>query len=381
MCRALAAQGVEPLIVATDADGDGRLDVPIAEPTTWDGVSAIFFKRDFSESFKYSRGLSQWLTANVRTFDVIHVHALMSHTSLAAAAAARRFEIPYVIRPLGTLAPWSLQQNRFRKRLLLMLRARQLLHGAAAIHCTSEQERRDLESGFGLTRCVVIPLGIDPAVIDEAPVPFAERDRDPYVLAVSRIHPKKNLETLIEAFLDVADSGDLSRWRLVVAGTGDAGYQSTLEALVRRRQGERQVTFAGWVDGDQKRQLIRHASVFALASLHENFGMSVLEAQAAGVPALISDHVDLAPAITGGRSGWVVAPLRSQLTEALAHALRDSTTRAEMGRAARTLASAYAWPIIAARLTSLYQATQPARLDAHAAAASIAGHQASGRSS
>src|SRR4051794_31345052 len=53
MCRAVAAVGVEPFIVATDADGPRRLTVPLGETTTWDGVPAVFFKRDWSESYKY----------------------------------------------------------------------------------------------------------------------------------------------------------------------------------------------------------------------------------------------------------------------------------------------------------------------------------------
>src|SRR5262249_37786767 len=116
MCRALAECGVEPFIVATDADGSGRLPLPIGEPSEWNGIPAVFFRRDLSTSLKYSRGVSRWLRDNVANFDVVHVHALMSHASLAAATASRRSDVPYIIRPLGTIAPWSLSQKRFRKR-------------------------------------------------------------------------------------------------------------------------------------------------------------------------------------------------------------------------------------------------------------------------
>src|SRR5262245_57309374 len=105
MCLALKASGIDPLIVTTDADGDGRLRVPIGTPATWHDVPALFFERQFSESFKYSATLARWIRTHVKDFDVVHIHAVMSHACLAAASAARRHGVPYVLRPLGTLAP------------------------------------------------------------------------------------------------------------------------------------------------------------------------------------------------------------------------------------------------------------------------------------
>src|SRR5215510_3104601 len=61
MCEALVKAGVETLILTTNADGEGRLNVPIGVPTAWHGVAALFFNRDFSESFKYSSKLASWL--------------------------------------------------------------------------------------------------------------------------------------------------------------------------------------------------------------------------------------------------------------------------------------------------------------------------------
>ena len=132
MCRALSERGVEPLILSTNADGPGRLNVPIAERTTWQGVPALFFERDFSESFKYSRGLARWTRGHIAEFEVVHIHGVLSHACLSAAAACRRAGVPYVLRPLGTLAPWSLGQKSIKKRILLSLGARRALREALA---------------------------------------------------------------------------------------------------------------------------------------------------------------------------------------------------------------------------------------------------------
>ena len=142
------ARGIDTTIVSTTADGPGRLPLPTGVLTTWQDVPALFFDRDFGVSLKYSRRLGHWLRANVSTFDVVHIHAVMSHACLAAASACHRQDVPYVLRPLGTLAPWSLGQKAFKKRVVLLAGARSAVVRAAAVHCTSRAERLDVDREF-----------------------------------------------------------------------------------------------------------------------------------------------------------------------------------------------------------------------------------------
>ena len=358
MCDALVKSGVETFIATTNADGEQRLSVPVAEPTVWQGIPAVFFNRDFSESFKYSEGLARWLRKHVSDYDVVHIHAVLSHASLAAANACRAHQVPYVLRPLGTLAPWSLKQKALRKRLTLALGARRAILAAGAIHCTSDEERRGIERAFPGANAIVIPLGIDAAFLETPQVSSAERNRDPYVLALSRLHPKKNLEALIEAFAGVAVQ-QRALWRLVIAGAGDSRYVERLQRLAEQSGLDNRVSFPGWVDGVRKRELIQRASVFALASLHENFGVSVLEALASAVPVILSSEVDLADAVRRQRAGWVVEPTMASIRRGLAEALDDAAERASRGAVARTLAKRFGWPDIAAELIDLYQRLCP----------------------
>lgn len=353
MCRALVNQGIETQILATDADGPGRLAVPLAAKTTWDGVPAIFFRRNASEAFKYSFGLSRWLRGHVQEFDVVHVHAVLSHASLAAGAACRRAGVPYIVRPLGTIARWSLGQKPWRKKAVLALAANRMLRRAAAIHCTSQGERDDAIAVFGLTRSVVIPLGIDPSWSDAG---VAVRDSArPYVLALSRLHPKKDLELLIDAFLDAKEQVH-GGWRLVIAGDGDRDYVARLgERIVARGAGDR-VSLQGWVEGSAKQQLVRGAALFALASRHENFGLAVLEAMAAGVPALVSEEVQIAHEIQAAGAGWVVARTRDAFTRSLQIAMTNPELRERASRSARTLGARFTWPQVGRQLASLYRA-------------------------
>jgi glycosyltransferase involved in cell wall biosynthesis len=358
MCDALAKAGVDTLIVTTNADGDRTLDVPIGKPTAWRGVPALFFNRDFSESFKYSFALARWLRRHVTEFDVVHIHAVLSHTCLSAASACRTHRVPYILRPLGTLAPWSLRQKAFRKRVTLALGARRAILAAGAVHCTSDEECRGVEQAFPGVNGVVIPLGIEDAFFDKTPPGGAERNGDPYVLALSRIHPKKNLEALIVAFLAAA-AGQRDRWRLVIAGDGEPHYVEQLRQFATQGDGDHRVTFAGWVDGAQKHALIQRASLFALASLHENFGVSVLEALASGVPAILSGEVDLAGAVRQHAAGWVVEPTVGSIRAGLADAFSNPVERLARGGAARRLAGRFAWPGIASEIVELYLRLRP----------------------
>src|SRR5688500_13550746 len=167
MCRALQSQGCEPLIATTDADGPGRLPVGLRRRTQHRGVATIFFPRQWSEAFKYSRPLSRWLKENVESFDLVHIHAVFSHACLSAAKACRRRGVPYVVRPLGTLDPWSMSQKQIRKRIAWLAAGRRMLRGAAAVHYTTGEEKTLAEGSLRLANGMVLPLGVDTEQFDD----------------------------------------------------------------------------------------------------------------------------------------------------------------------------------------------------------------------
>jgi glycosyltransferase involved in cell wall biosynthesis len=358
MCRALRGRGVETLIATTDADGAGRLSVGLGSPTTYSDVPAVFFRRQWSEAYKYSRPLARWLDAHVREFDVVHVHAVFSHACLAAARACRKGGVPYIVRPLGTLDPWSLRQKRWRKNLFWHLGVRRMLEAAAAIHYTAMPEQDLAERSLGLARGVVVPLGVETDSTGGAngrPTPDASNGERPYVLVLSRIHPKKGLDLLLPAFLSLAKLREFAEWRLVLAGDGDAEYVRSLKELSEREGPSDRVVFAGWLEGAQKRAVLERASLLALTSYQENFGLCVVEALACGVPVLVSPHVNLAPEIEAAGAGWVAPLERGALERILTDMLGDAGERIRRGAAGREFVRRrFTWDGVADQLVSLY---------------------------
>lgn len=373
MCRALAGQGVEVLLAATDVDGRGRLEVQTGREIEYQGVRAIFF-RGRLERFNYSPPMVRWLNANVAQFQVVHIHAVFSHPCLAAARACRNHGVSYIVRPLGSLDPWSLSQKPLRKGIMWRVGAGRMLREAAAIHYTTTEEKRLAEAALQHDRGVVIPLGVDlGAIQDPAGDMFRQQHPsladNPYVLALSRIHPKKNLELLIEAFLNAARGPALEHWRLVIAGDGEPRYLATLRGQVARSGGRDSVVFAGWLEGEMRRSAIQQASLFAMPSQQENFGIAAAEALACGVPVVVSERVNLAPELAREDAGWVSSLDAGELARTLEEAMGHSEERESRGRAGRRFVeSNLSWEKAASELVKLYSTI----VEATAATASAA---------
>ena len=360
MSRALIAAGTPVVVATTDADGPQRLAQPLGRVADYRGVPTIMFRRQWSEAYKWSPALASWLRGQVRAFDVVHVHAVFSHASIAAGRACRAAHVPYIVRPLGTLDPWSLDRRAWRKRALLALGARRLLRSASAIHYTTAVEQQLAEERLPFLRHgVVAPLGVDDKLFTQLPAPTRERT----VLALSRLDVKKGFDLLIEAFHAATADNALADWRLVVAGDGDPAHVAFLQELAGRGPARDRISFAGWVDSTARAVALGSASLFALPSHQENFGVAIVEAMAAGVPVVLTPGVNLAADIQSAGAGWVTEQTPDALAATLRLAMTDAAERLRRGDNARRFAEQFRWPHVAIRLQQLYEDVSGGRLD------------------
>lgn len=361
MCRALQQHGVEVTLISTDAGirvhprSNGRA-------ADFKGLSAVFFPSQLGESFKYSRPLSSWLRSNIRQFDLAHIHAVFNHSSVTAAQACRKAEVPYLVRPLGTLEPWSMAQKSVRKRVFWQVAGKAMLRRAAAIHYTTEAEKLSTQRLLGLNNGKVIGLGIgngssSSGAKERLANYFPELAQQPYVLVLSRLHPKKGLDVLLDAFSGVVQQQRFAQWRLVIAGDGPADYVAKLKQKINNG-----VMFTGWLDGEKKEAVLRNASLLVLPSHQENFGLCVMEAMSHAVPVLVSPHVNLAEEILMANAGWIATVDTKALSTCLAEALGEEQELARRGRAGKELSQKYSWDKTAESLRALYrEILQPQR--------------------
>ena len=359
MCRAIRQHGVEVLLVTTNA-GLRDDEVPREQVADYKGVPVMFFPSQLGESFKYSRPMASWLSSNIREFGVVHIHAVFNHSSIAAAHVCRKAGVPYVVRPLGTLDPWSMTQKPVRKRLFWQLSGKGIVRRAAAVHYTTEAEQVATEKFLGLNHGKVITLGIEansaaPRSPENLSRYFPELTDEPYVLVLSRLHPKKGLDVLIDAFNSLVQQKKFAHWRLVIAGDGPAKYVSKLRAKVGSGSHAERVLFTGWLDAEMKAVVLSNASLLVLPSHQENFGLCVIEALSNAVPVLISPHVNLAPEIANANAGWISEVEKQALADRLGEALEDETERTTRGLAGKELSRKYSWASSAKNLIDLYK--------------------------
>jgi glycosyltransferase involved in cell wall biosynthesis len=285
--------------------------------------------------------LSAAVDAAVAGADVVHVHALWEEVQHQAARAARRRGTPYLVTPHGMLDPWSLSQSRWKKKLYLAWRLRRNLVRATALHFATQTEA-DVVAPLGLRPAALIEaLGLDLSEFETLPPAGTFRSRYPaigprrIVLFLGRLHQGKGLELLIPAFDEVA-SGDAM---LVIAGPDSAGYRAHLEAQIAARRLTDRALFTGMLHGAERVAAFADADLFVLPSYHENFGIAVVEALAAGTPVLITDKVNIWQDIAAASVGGVV----KTDVKALASELRRWMTDGDLRKAAAERARPFVW--------------------------------------
>ena len=353
-------------ILTTDSNGDvdeAPLDVPLGEPVLQDGYEIIYFRCSPFRRYKFSLDLLNWLWQNANRYDIAHIHALFSPVSTSAATCCRWRNLPYLMRPLGTLDPADLQKKKQVKQLYAALLEKPNLAGAAAIHFTSKQES-EVSERFGTdTPDVVIPLGVTPpALIARTAAQAAIRQQfnippeRPIVLFMSRIDPKKGFDLLLPALEKLHAQEQPFHFLLCGANPQDRDYEANIRQQIASSAWAEQATISGFVSGDLKTQIISAADVFVLPSYYENFGIAVAEAMVAGIPVVISDQVHIWPAIEASTAGWVVPTEVEALVGALSEALSGEAERGRRGENARDCAIAnYSWGAIAQKVASTYQ--------------------------
>lgn len=298
------------------------------------GRSRVFvFPRLGRGPLSPSPAMLRWLAARAPAYDVVHVHGLLNLVSSLAARQCARARRPFVVRPFGTLSRYTFEHRRSApKRLYFRSLDAPVLRRAGAVHYTTEEERDEAE-WHGLRLAVrghVVPppwvAGDDPA----APARDAGRPGR-RVLFLSRLHPKKGLELLCDAWPAVR--ARIPEAELVVAGSGTPDYEARLEARVMQIGGAGAgIRLAGFVAAGAKADTLASADCFVLPSFHENFGVAVLEAAAAGLPVVVSPDVQLASFVRRHRLGAVVAREPEALAEALVQVLGDAELRARCAR-------------------------------------------------
>jgi len=417
--------------------GDRRPEIGVQRPVTeergvWDRVKANTPRRNSG-----ARGLAdlgQGAAGKIRVFsgdftaaladygvpDLVHDHGIWLPCHREVAKECQRRGISRITSPRGMLEPWALNHKKWKKKLAWWLYQRRDLQGSALLHATAESESDQLHRLGLLPSLAVIPNGV---AVPKAPnveswmlndecniqtheamaeyqvsyiqnTKFKTQNQTRTALFLSRIHPKKGLPLLLEAWAKVKPDG----WQLRIMGPDEGGHVVELKRMCQKlglrcadaanvehrtsniecRKEEDDdvmasyavgdnwarpavatlpdVEFSGPLEGDEKWAAFRDADLFILPTHSENFGIAVAEAMAAGLP-VITTHGAPWELLEQENCGWWV-PVSA---EGIAAALDDATRRspeelALMGARGRAVvAERFSWDRIAQEMIACYE--------------------------
>jgi len=301
--RGLARRGHKIEVVALDdPEAQWLLDVGLPVHALGAGLT----------SYRYSARLLPWLKKHGGDYDRVMVNGIWQYLSFAAWRRFASSPIPYFVFPHGMLDPWfkeTFPLKHLKKWLYWPWADYRVLRDAAAVIFTSEEERLLARKSFWLyqAREQVSPMGV------EVPAPPPPQSQEKFfehypelrntrtLLFLGRLHPKKGCDILIDAFAHATDNSV----SLMLAGPNQIGWQKDLEQQAERLGVKQRVIFAGMLQGEMKQAALAVADAFILPSHQENFGMAVVEALAAGLPALISNRINIWREIDQDRAGYV----------------------------------------------------------------------------
>jgi glycosyltransferase involved in cell wall biosynthesis len=355
LCRALGAAGVEVEVLTTTADGPADLPASPPEGNRYEGVAVRYLERAFPRRLFGARGLGRALDQAIARCDLVHIHGLWTLPGWAAARRARRAGVPVVISPRGMLDPGSIAQRAWRKRIAFAAVERRNLWGAALLHATSSAEAQALRLWAPGSPVVTVPNGVDAPAVDLLPGDTRLRlgipEGAPLLLFLGRIHPIKRLDLLAEAFARVR--AVLPDARLVIAGPDERGERRRLEPSFAAAGDS--VHWIGQTGDEEKWALLAAADLLVLCSDSESFGMSALEAMAAGTAVVVTRTCPW-PEIETAAAGFWVAQEPEAIARAALAILSDDERAAEMGARGRALARArYSWDAAASALAARYR--------------------------
>jgi glycosyltransferase involved in cell wall biosynthesis len=320
----------------------------VSDRALWGKIDTQALPGRGPHAFGYAPAMSKLL--ELQDPDLLHVHGLWMYPSVAAVRWARRGK-PYVISPHGMLDAWALKNSGWKKRICAALYEDRHLRGAACIHVLNVAEERAVRA-YGLKNPIcLIPNGVELPEVEE--VSSSRKSR--YLLYLGRLHPKKGLPVLVNAWSRIQKTAVQAGWQLRIAGWDQNGHQSELEALTEKLDAASSISFIGPQFGEAKSLCFQKASAFVLPSLSEGLPISVLEAWSWRLPVVMTPNCNLPEGLKAGAAIMTEANVES-IGEALCRvfAMSDLELDAIGARGRQLVEQRFHWPHIVQQLMEVY---------------------------
>jgi glycosyltransferase involved in cell wall biosynthesis len=350
LCAALRDRGVRTTLLSVDTLPTSQNRIADCGNCDRRLLPLDYANIPIARELRASSGLLSDLGREAAVSDLIHNHGLWLMPNVYAGWVAARSRTPLIVAPRGTLGGAALRFSRLKKQIFWQLLQGPAVRCASCYHATSGQEYEDIRT-YGLTQPVaIVPNGIDLPKLGDAEQPQATADR--CVLSLGRIHPKKGLDRLLQAWAKLESA--YPNWQLRIVGPAELRHDDELR-LVARRLGLENVSIEPGLYDEQKSAAFRSADLFVLPTLNENFAMTVAESLAEGTPVVCTKGAPWA-GLERERCGWWIDHGVDPLAATLGNAMRlPRENLVAMGRRGRAwMVRDFGWDAIASKMTMVY---------------------------
>lgn len=312
-------------------------------PINIEGIRIKFFQTSVLRWFSMLKEFKQFLVTEKP--DIIHINGIWSPQNWGFQKVAQELGIKVILSPHGMLEPWILAQNPWKKKLGLFLYQKKAIQRALCLHATAQMEADNIRALGFKTLIYIIPNGIDLQDVKELKQYYGTKK----MVFLSRIHPKKGIELLVEAWRNCNTDG----WTLEIAGNGDENY---IANLIETAQELKNVSFVGAKYGEAKWDFLRSADVMILPTHSENFGIVIAEALAVGVPVVTTKGTPWEDLETYQCGWWInlsLSNLEKIITKAISTPIEELESMGKKGR--KLVAEKYEIKTVTKQIKDLYQ--------------------------
>jgi predicted dehydrogenase/glycosyltransferase involved in cell wall biosynthesis len=365
IAHSLSQRGHQVTVLTADLGPSDIEAAPVdREASAWgwrgsdDGVKALYLKTWLHyRRMTVNPSVLDFCRRRLKDFDVVHIYGLYDLLGPGVAHYCRRYQIPYVVEPMGMFRP--IIRNILLKKAYHYFMGHKLVAAACKLIATSEMERQELvQGGAPADKIVIRRNGTNPP--DWLPERGTFRREHgiaadtKLALFLGRLVSKKSPDMLLRAFAGCLRDQALQSAVLVLAGPDEGnGYRASLESLARQLGLGRQVLLPGPLYGDRKWAAYRDADVLVLPSQSENFGNVAAEAVACGTPVIVTNRCGVA-SLLDQRAALVVPYDESAVQAALTRMLQDDGLRETLRKGCMEVGPELSWEEPTTIMENLY---------------------------
>jgi len=280
-------------------------------------------------------------------FDILHNHSLWMMPNVYPGIVAQKTTVPYIVSPHGTLSRKAMNLGSKLKYPFWHLVQKPALKYVSCFHATASNEYEDIRRHNFTQPVAIIPNGVDiPELVEY------EKNDERTLLFLSRIHPNKGIDNLLNAWKIVQSK--FPEWELKIVGPDNFGHLDEMKKLSAKLKLSR-VKFTGPLFGQEKQMAYQQADLFVLPTYSENFGMAVAEALAAGTPAIVTKGAPWEGLNTHGAGQWIdigVDPLVASLEDMMSRSREELMQMGLNGR--EWMKRDFSWDKIGAQMVETY---------------------------